>query len=245
MFSKKSITIMLIIIGVLIVFIVGLLFWKNYSSNFYTPKKTGQGSGVATTTSAAAIEAGKRATENLIDELKKEAQNPTPGSLAKTVTVDRLVDGKVVSEQGVIVATGTSPISVATGEVIAKTGGLANNAAKPGKQDSPTQSFFYLDPNKLPQNTIKVTLNSNNSMVPNSFIVHPGQAVSLAIINNTARGERIIFDDQSLAAISFTLMPGTTQAITFSAPSKMGEYIFATDLAPQRDAGMQGKMIVQ
>jgi hypothetical protein len=245
MFSKKSITIMLIAIGVLIIFIVGLLFWKNFSTNFKIPQKSGQGSSVTATNPAAAIEAGKKATEDLVNELKNEAQNPTPGSLAKTVTVDRLVDGKMVAEQGVIVATGTSPISVATGEVIAKTGALANNAAKPGKQDSPTQSFFYVDPTKLPQNTIKVTLNSNNLMTPNSFIVHPGQAVSLAIINNTVRGERIIFDDQSLAAIGFTLMPGATQTITFSAPSKMGEYIFATDLAAQRDAGMQGKMIVQ
>jgi|WetSurMetagenome_2_1015567.scaffolds.fasta_scaffold243243_2 hypothetical protein len=237
---------MLIVIGVLVAFIIGLLFWKNYSANFFASPKPGQvNNPAAANTPAASIEAGKKATENLVDELKKEAENPQPGSLVKEVTVDRVVDGKVVKEQAVSVAEGTSPISVATGEVIAATGEAAQNSAAVGSQSSPAQSLLYVDPNKLPPSAIKLILNSNNSIAPNSFMVHPGQAVSLAVVNNTPRSEIVGFDDQSLAAIIFSLFPNSTQAITFNAPMKTGEYIFASEIATQRASGMQGKMIVQ
>jgi plastocyanin len=242
MFSKKSITIMLIVIGVLVVFIAGLFLWKNYSSRILAVNQNQIGNNSATTTLAASIEAGKKATENLVSNIEKNAENPN--SYAKVEMVNRIVDGKTTTEEAVSVAKGSTPISTRTGEVIARTGDVAQNSAAPGSVSSPTPSL-NVDPNKLPDGTIKLTINTDNSITPNSFSAHPGQAVSWALINNTSWSETILFDDPSLSALVFSLAPGMTKAVTFNAPMKTGEYVFASDLSFQRNAGMLGKMIVK
>jgi hypothetical protein len=249
MFTKKTIIIMSVIIGILIVFIAILLIWQESlisSSAERTAKQSGNNSiPAASTTPAASVEQGKKATTNLINELKQEAANPNSGSPAQIVTINRVVNGQTVTDQAVTVAKGTSPISVTTGEVIAKNGGVAQNSGMQGSVSSPTQSLRYLDPSKLPASTIKITLNSDYSLTPNSFTVHPGQVISLAIINYTPWSERIIFDDSSLSAIIFSLIPKSTQAMTFTAPSQTGQYVFSSDVSWQRSYGMKGTMVVQ
>jgi len=233
---------MSIVIGVLLLFIAGLFIWR---SNFFrvptVSNQPGQAGNKAATTSATAIEAGKKATENLVNSLEQNAAES--GSPAKIVTINRIVDGKEVAEQAVSAAKGTSPISVVTGEVIAATGETAQNSVAQSPS-SPTESF-PVDPGQLPAGSIKLTLNSDNTIVPNSFTVHPGQAVLLAVTNKTSLSEVILFDDPSLAAIGFSLLPNLTRVMTFNAPIKTGEYVFASDIPVQRSAGMIGKMIVK
>jgi hypothetical protein len=244
MFTKKSITIMLVIIGALIFFIAGLLVWKNHSAmfknNFYGQNATTTANGSSVPLSS--VEEGKKATTDLVNELKTDAGKND--SLAQVVTVKRNINGQVVEEEAVLAATGTSPISVATGEVIAKTGEVANNSVGVGDASSPTQSYNYVDPNKLSASAIKITLNSD-SITPDSFTVYTGQAVSLAIINKTSFGIRTKFDDSSLAAVVFSLMPDTTQTITFNAPAKTGEYAFNSYVGSQKVDTLAGKMIVK
>jgi len=234
MFTKKTISVMLAGIGVLVIFIGALLIWRYYSAHYAIVKKS-EVINQATTTPASSIEAGKKASQALVNEVKNDVGGQGVGSLSQVVTVTRMVDGKPVSEEAVTVARGTSPISTKTGEVLNKNGEVAQNSSTQGTPAAPTQSLYYVDPNKLPQNSVKIAINQDNTVVPNTFTVHPGQAVSLAIINNTP----------SLSALTFSLLPKTTQAITFNAPNTLGEYVFASNVSSQRDNGMVGKMIVQ
>ncbi|MDD5528348.1 MAG: hypothetical protein PHO56_05285 [Patescibacteria group bacterium] len=241
MFTKKIILITSIIIGILLIFIAGLLLWNNYYKKVIIENPPATTTGEAP---AASVEAGKKATESLINEIKNSAGNANSGSPAQVVTVDHVIDGKTVADQAVSVAPGARPISVTNGEVVANNGGAAQNSATQGSASSPTQSVA-VDPAKLPQGSIKLAINQDNSIAPNSFTVHPGQAVALAVTNNTPWSEIIIFDDPALAALGFSLLPKSTRAMTFNAPSKTGEYIFASDIPSQRANGMQGKMIVK
>lgn len=238
---------MSIITGILIVFIIGLLVWQKHPSlNFFAGKPANQtaNNNANENSQAASVAAGKAATQNLINEVKTSAESGQPNSTAKVVTVNQIVDGKTVPVEAVSVAKGTSPIAVNTGEVVAKSGEVAQNNVSQGTASSPTQSN-NISQSQLPKNSINLILNQDQTITPSSFTVHPGQAVALAITNNTSRGEIIIFQDPSLAAIAFSLLPNTTRAMTFNAPTTMGDYPLYSNLPAQAAAGMKGDMIVK
>lgn len=217
---------MSIIIGILLIFIAGLLIWKNFSSlNPQTVKKT-LSDITAEEALKKSIEAGKKETKNLLEN---------PGPMAETV--------KAGSSSAVVVLPGTSPVSVDTGEVLTKKGEVANTDASQGRLNSITDSYS-VDPKELGGNTIKITINPR-SVEPKEFTVHPGQAVSLALSNTASWSEVIIFQDPSLSAVAFSLLPNTTKAITFNAPMRVGEYLFYSNVAEERALGIEGKMIVK
>ena len=55
----------------------------------------------------------------------------------------------------------------------------------------------------------------------------------------------MLFEDSSLSAVAFSLLPKTTKAITFNAPMKIGEYVFASNVPEEKSLGLEGKMIVK
>jgi uncharacterized protein YneF (UPF0154 family) len=243
MFNKKSITIMLSVIVILLIFIGGVFVWQKYFVYVLVKNQpVNNNISGSETPSAASIAAGQAATQNLINEVKTGAASGQ--SPSRVVTVDQNVDGKSVPVQAVSVAKGTSPIAVDSGQIIAKSGDVAQNSVTQGEPSSPTQSV-NIDQAQLPKDAIVLSLNKNQSITPNSFTVYPGQAVVLAVTDNTPWSETIIFKDPSLAAIGFSLLPNTTRAMTFNAPTKPGNYVFASDYSVQADAGMKGVMIVK
>ena len=234
---------MLSVIVVLLIFIGGVFVWQKYFVSVLVKNQPVNNNGIGNEIpSAASIAAGQAATQNLINEVKTNAASGQ--SPAQVVTVNQNVDGKSVPVQAVSVAKGISPITVSTGEVVAKSGDVAQNNATQGTASSPTQSV-NINPVQLPKDSVNLTLNSNQTITPNSFTVHPGQAVLLAVTNSTPWSEVILFQDPSLAAIGFSLTANTTRAMTFNAPNKLGEYAFYSDVPSQAEAGLRGKMIVK
>jgi cytoskeletal protein RodZ len=236
MFSKKNNIIMIIAIGILLIFIVGLLFWKNLSM-MILPQTNIQ----TNETSETSLETGKEATKNLIEETKKLANGTDKDKIAKVITIDHA--GSSSSEEMIVVAPQSNPISVATGGVMTRNGSeAAKNDTRPGDTDAPLQSA-PVDVNKLPASTIKLTIGSS-SISPAEFTVSAGQAVSLAVTTGNSI-EIFKFDDPVLKAVVIGLEPQQTRVITFNAPTKLGEYVFYSDFAGHRNSGVTGKMIVK
>ncbi len=218
---------MIVAIGVLLIFIAGLFVWKNFDVPGIFSRLSLKNETVKTPVEVLP-DLGPTKEEN-----KKLINNP--GALADTITVG--------NSAAVVITPGTNPVSVETGEVLAKTGEVAKNNAQQGGLDSITQSFA-VDPAKLSENTIKLAI-ASGSISPKEFTVHPGQAVSLAVTNNVSWSEIIIFADPALRAIGFSLMPKETRTITFNAPMKTGDYLFYSDIAAERANGLEGKMVVK
>lgn len=243
MFTKKSIIIMIVGIGVLIIFIAGLLIWKNFSSNAALKKSTPAGNNNGAPESS--IEAGKEATKSLIEETRKLANSIDPNKIANVVTVTRKdKNGSSTTEQAVVVAPQSNPISVDTGEVLTRSGEKpADNAVPDGKRNSPLQSAPIADTSKLPTGTVKLVI-TPTGFTPSEFTVNAGQAVALSV---TSQGsiEVFKFDSPLLSGVAIGLVPNETRAITFNAPTKTGEYTFFSDFGGHRQMGMVGKMIVK
>lgn len=148
-----------------------------------------------------------------------------------------------VAEKAVVVAPQSNPISEKTGEVLTRDGSaVAATGTRAGDANAPLQSA-PIDPNKLPASAIKITINPE-SIVPATFTVSPGQAIVLSV-TAASSVEVFKFDDLSLSAVAMGLMPRQTLAISFNAPTKIGEYAFYSDFSGHRQSGAVGKMIVK
>jgi hypothetical protein len=192
-----------------------------------------------TQTPAAASE-----TQKLINEATQGAsstqtisvsQPGTNGSTTPTTTQMKVVT----------VSPGTSPINVATGQVVTPTGQAVNNAAQASSPQAPAESFPITDGN-VPSSAIKLQVTST-SFTPNTFTVNRGQAVSLVIsnVNTSTFSEVFRFDDPSLSGVVVGLAKGETKTITFNAPAKAGEYVYFSSMFDHRAQGAVGKMIVK
>jgi cytoskeletal protein RodZ len=244
MFTKKSIIVMSIIISVLIVFIAGLLIWRNYPSHPGLINQIGKNGNNAASTSESSIEAGKKATGNLIEEAKKLAEQNGPGNIAQVINVDRTnSDGTKTPDQAVVVAPQSNPISVTTGEVLTRDGTeVAKAGTRAGDFNAPIQSA-PIDASKLPASAVKLVINSN-SVSPAEFTVNAGQAVVLSI-TAASSPEVFRFESSLLAAVAVGLEKGQTLMIDFNAPTVAGDYIFYSDFASHRQMGVVGKMVVK
>jgi plastocyanin len=234
---------MSVAIGVLLVFIIGLFIWKNLPASLVSNKNTPvvNNNGVP----ESSIEAGKQATNNLIDQTKQLADGKDPNKIAKVITVTRTdKNGSTTEEQAVVVAPQSNPISVDTGEVLTRDGKqVSDNATADGKRTGPLQSAPIADTSKLPGGTVKLLI-SAAGFSPSEFTVSAGQAVALSL---TAKDsiEVFKFDSSLLSGVAVGLTPNETRAITFNAPDKIGEYVFYSDFGGHRQAGVVGKMIVK
>jgi cytoskeletal protein RodZ len=242
MFSKKSSIFMLIVIGVALAFIAGLLLWKNYSTKTLLPNQPAANNNREAPKSS--IEAGKEKTHDLIEETKKLATGTDAGKIAQVIEVNRTNGvGATSTEEAIVVAPQSNPISVKTGEVLISNGTrAANNSARAGDADAPVQSA-PIDSSKLPASAINIIINPD-SIIPATFTVNAGQAVVLSV-TAASSVEVFKFDDPLLAAVAMGLMPRETLAINFNAPTKTGEYSFYSDFDGHRQIGAVGKMIVK
>ena len=230
---------MLAVIGVLIVFIAGLLLWENFSAP-KAPVSQPNANGGNEAAPKSSVETGVQQTKNLIEETKKLANSNDPNKAAKVIMVVR-DDGS--SGQAVVVAQNSNPISVDTGEVLTRDGSaVAKAGTRAGDSDAIVQSGA-IDPAKLPASAIKLEV-SPSAIVPAEFSVSPGQAVSLAV---TAIGtlEVFRFAGSDLSAVAAGIPAVGTVVLTFNAPMKLGEYIYFSDYLDYRARGAVGKMIVK
>lgn len=242
MFTKKNIIIMSAAIGVLILFIAGLLIWKNYSRPVdlkNVPAANIEGA------PASSLEKGKQETKNLIDEVKQLADGNDPDKIAEVITVTRVdKNGSTTEEQAVVVAPQSNPISAETGEVLTRDGKKASDSATvDGKRTGPLQSAAITDPSKLPEGTVKLII-TPTGFSPSEFTVNAGQAVALSVTAQNSI-EVFKFDSPLLSGVAIGLVPNETRAITFNAPVEIGEYPFYSDFGGHRQMGIAGKMIVK
>jgi len=110
MFTKKSITIMLSVIVVLLIFIGGVFVWQKYFVSVLVKTQTTAINNQETT--QASIAAGEQKTQELIDQAKQLASGNKPNNIAQVITVKRTdVASGTVTEQAVVVAPHSNPIS--------------------------------------------------------------------------------------------------------------------------------------
>jgi len=236
---------MSVIIGVLLIFIIfiaGLLLWRNFSApgtEVKTPPAANiEGTSTTSTTTA------KQATQNLIEETKKLNAGNDAGKIAQIITVTRTdKKGSSTQEQAVLVAPNSNPIAVDSGEVLTRDGSAkAEENTRAGDANAILQSCG-VDPAKLPASTIRLSV-SPTAITPAQFSVRPGQAISLAI---TADGSLEIFSfaDPALSAVRAGVQAGETCVLVFNAPAKTGEYVYFSSFLNHRAGGSVGKMIVK
>ena len=144
--------------------------------------------------------------------------------------------------QGIVTATGTSPISD-TGKVVTQAGTPVKLNVTPGTPDAPQQSNPIASPRDISSQAIKVSV-SAAGFSPSSFTVKSGAVVTLAVTSVDTQTHVFLFDDKSLSAVAVGIGPGETRAITFNAP-KSGEYSFHCDVPGHKGRGEAGKMIVK
>lgn len=157
------------------------------------------------------------------------------------------IDGTITEEtikEAIIIAPGTNPVSVETGDVLTKGGEKVKNEAGAGTPDAPKASNTIEDIDKLPESTIKLTIFSSK-IEPAVFSVSAKQVVSLALTGGDDRIQIFRFEDDSLKGVAVPLGAGETRSVTFNAPEKPGEYVFFSDMSNHKDLGSVGKMIVK
>ena len=233
---------MLSVIVVLLIFIGGVFVWQKYFVSVLVKTQTTAINNQETT--QASIAAGEQKTQELIDQAKQLASGNKPNNIAQVITVKRTdVASGTVTEQAVVVAPHSNPISEKSGEVLTVDGSTVAKAnTRAGDSNAILQSA-PIDSSKLPTDAIKLIMNPT-SIIPAEFTVSVGQAVVLSATAVSSM-EIFKFDDPSLSAVAMGLMPHQTLEITFSAPARAGEYTFYSDFANHRQYGAVGKMIVK
>jgi len=94
----------------------------------------------------------------------------------------------------------------------------------------------------IPAGAIRI-IGAADGFTPKEFTVEKGKEITLAL---TARSERpviLTFYDPGMAAVSIGCGAGETRWVTFTVPSRAGEYLFRNDTIGLN--GQTGKMIVR
>jgi plastocyanin len=237
-FFKNRINLVLIGVILLLVSVVGVLLWHGRNVSNALKQKQAE---ISLVKAGQSEEAAKK-TKELLDEIKKkaEAEEKAGEKFSQVVNIPT-GDGSSTME-AVIVAPGNSPIAVETGAVMTNGGQQASNIAEPGSQEAP-QASYVVDPGKLPENTIKLSVTSYE-IKPAEFRVKAGQAVSLSVtVDEPVRSHLLMFDTPLLNAVRLSLNSGQTKVISFNAPLQTGEYLFFSDM--HRERGSVTKMIVE
>jgi len=141
-----------------------------------------------------------------------------------------------------VVAPGASLVT-GEGEVLAKTGEVAQNDAVPGTKEAPKPSETLTE-EQIPEEALVIKISKELGFEPKQFRVKPGQIVTIALtsIDNSVHGFR--FTDDILTAVAVSVNPGETRAITFKAPEMLGEYPFHCTAPGHKRKGEIGSMIV-
>lgn len=250
---KKKIIVASVVAAIfLLALAVFFLIWKGLPSPSPIEKNANPISNSGSIKDNLGADAAKE-TQKLIDEVAAISKDIKNGKIDGDQKVSQVVtftrtDGtgtttSTTTEQAVLVAPESNPISVASGDVLTRTGDKqANNDLLAGDINAPLQSE-PVDPTKLPESAIKIVM-SPTAVVPAEFKVRPKQAVALSVTSESSI-EIFKFDDSSLSAVAIGLKPGETRVITFNAPEKPGSYKFYSDFAGHRATGAEGVMIVE
>ena len=97
---------------------------------------------------------------------------------------------------------------------------------------------------EIPEQAIKIGI-SAEGFEPSSFEVKKGKTIVLAVTSQDEWTHIFKFKDENLATVAVGVGPGETRAITFYAPSEIGEYEFFCDIPGHKGRGEEGKMIVK
>ena len=175
-----------------------------------------------------------------VDEPVHGGEVPTKQEL-KDMEAAPEIEVKEIVEPEVVVP-GASLVT-GEGEVLAKTGEVAQNDAVPGTKEAPKPSQTLTE-EQIPEEALVINISKEAGFEPKQFRVKPGQVVTIALtsIDNSVHGFR--FTDKSLTAVAVSVNPGETRAITFKAPEMLGEYPFHCTAPGHKRKGEVGSMVV-
>jgi len=178
--------------------------------------------------------------EEFADELIYGEEMPTKQELKDMEAAPEIEIKEIVEPE--VVAPGASLVT-GEGEVLAKTGEVAQNDAVPGTKEAPKPSQTLTE-EQIPKEALVINISKEAGFEPKQFRVKPGQVVTIALtsIDNSVHGFR--FTDKILTAVAVSVNPGETRAITFKAPEMMGEYAFHCTAPGHKRKGEIGSMIV-
>lgn len=148
----------------------------------------------------------------------------------------------VQTPEGLVAATGTSPIS-AEGIVVTSEGVPVEQGGEPGVGDAPRQSV-PLGEEDIPAQAIELKV-SAAGFAPNTFTVPAGRAVTLAVTATDDESHLFVFEDPALSAVVVGIGPGMTRIISFNAPETPGSYAFRCGVPGHAARGETGVMVVR
>ncbi|GEM_PF-1385790 len=148
----------------------------------------------------------------------------------------------VETPEGLVAATGTSPISAA-GIVVTTGGAPVVQNVEPGTEGAPQQSI-PISEDDIPVQAIPLRV-SAAGFSPSTFTVDAGRAVTLALTVDDDESHLFVFEDPSLSAVVSGVGPGMTRIISFNAPSTPGSYAFRCGVPGHAARGETGVMIVE
>jgi len=175
-----------------------------------------------------------------VDEPIHGEEMPTKQELKDMEAAPEIEIKEIVEPE--VVAPGASLVT-GEGEVLAKTGEVAQNDAVPGTKEAPKPSQTLTE-EQIPEEALVINISREAGFEPQQFRVKPGQVVTIALtsIDNSVHGFR--FTDKILTAVAVSVNPGETRAITFKAPEMLGEYAFHCTAPGHKRKGEIGSMIV-
>ena len=97
---------------------------------------------------------------------------------------------------------------------------------------------------EIPEQAIKIGI-SAEGFKPSTFEIKKGETIVLVVTSQDEWTHIFKFEDENLAEVAVGVGPGETRAITFYAPSEIGEYDFFCDVPGHEGRGEKGKMIVK
>ena len=129
-----------------------------------------------------------------------------------------------------------------TGTTTAPEKKITKNDVAPISSVAP-QQINVQNANQVASSASKLNV-SNTGFSPKEFSVKAGAPVTLSVTSVDGI-HTLVFDDASLSAITLGINPLKTAVISFTAPTKTGNYSFRCNIPGHDTRGETGQMIVQ
>jgi plastocyanin len=219
--SKKT-TILYVVIGVLLILLLVSVFILGKNSNKEVDNETEIPSNV--------VEEGE-------DESNKEqSTNLNEEDLARI----ELVESSRIEVEGTNLITPDDKVINSEGKNV-KTNVSLSDASAPALSATVERA-------ELSEKVVDIEA-SMGRFNPNTFIVSPGQSVTIALTSVDKYGHSLVFRGSQMKSVALIVRPGDTRAITFNAPEQIGDYEFYCNIGGDKYGhsvrGEIGKMIVE
>ena len=156
-------------------------------------------------------------------------------------------DTKVVSNESLkkaaVVVPGANLVTK-DDKVVTAEGRITDNTAVPNTPTAPHSTAPLNSVSNLPATVVKVEV-SAAGILPKQFIVKASAPVTVAFSSIDDYAHTLMFSDSALSAISSGLGPHVSRAITFNAPTKVGNYIFRCGFPGHLERGEVATMVVE